>query len=211
MNCGTWTAIGVVTKEPVINETAFYSGLTNYGLPDGRYMFGTTMLGLIYLQRYKEEWEKKGENLSFEEMAQLAQKAKSFQVDLSSPLFQNSNLTVTEKIDCFFMEQGREGPATKGEYIRCILESLTDEYHNIIDALEKATGICYSKIYMGGGGTKNSLLLNLLQKKTKKEIRCTDSEVTVLGNFLSQLVAAGEIEKEEVASLSKKISCFENN
>ncbi len=197
MNCGTWTAIGVVVEEPVINPKAFSLGLTNYGLPDGRYMFGAVLLGLYYLQRCREEWELQGEVLSFEKMTEMGALADVFYVDLNHSLLQDGTRPVTQRIDLYFEEMGQKGPSSKGEYIRCILESLTDEYRRIIRDLEMAAGVRCSEICMGGGGIKNSLLVELLQRKTGKEVRRTSAEVTILGNLLSQLTAAGEIKEED--------------
>ncbi len=210
MNCGTWTAIGVVVDEPVINREAFSLGLTNYGLPDGRYMFGTVLLGLFYLQKCKEEWELQGDPISFEKMTELGSAAQKFHVDLNHPILQDSSRPVTNRIDQYFFEKGLKGPAAKGEYIRCIIESLTDEYRRIVEALETASGIQYSGICMGGGGIKNSLLVKLLQRKTGKKVNCMTAEVTVLGNLLSQLAAAGEIKRGELKDFVSRALSMEH-
>ena len=211
MNCGTWTAIGAVADEPVINREAFRLGLTNYGLPDGRYMFGTVLLGLFYLQQCKAEWERQGEVISFEKMTKLGEEAEEFHADLNHPVWRDSSISVTRRMDQYFAEVGKKGPSSKGEYIRCILESLTDEYERIIEALEKASGVRYPGICMGGGGIKNSLLVELLKRKTGKEIRCMASEATILGNLISQLVAVGEVKKEELADFINTALVLEDN
>lgn len=201
MNCGTWTSISIVVDEPIINKTAFSCGLTNYGLPDGTYMFGTVMLGLFYLQECKEEWAAEGKDYSYETLTRMAMDARGFNMDLDDPVFAEDQSLVTRRIQAYFARRGMEAPQTTGEYVHCIIKSLVLKYKRTIELLETATGCCFEKIYMGGGGTKSELLLSLMGQIIGKEIICSASEITVMGNLLSQLIALDEIHADDAGQI----------
>lgn len=201
MNCGTWTSISVVVDAPIVNERAFSCGLTNYGLPDGTYMFGTVMLGLFYLQELKGEWAAGGKDYSYETLTRMAMDSRSFSMDLDDPVFTEDQGPVTRRIQTYFAGRGMEAPRTTGEYVHCILKSLVLKYKKTIELLEIATGCCFEKIYMGGGGTKSELLLSLMRQIINKDIICGASEMTVMGNLLSQLIALDEISADDAGQV----------
>lgn len=201
MNCGTWISVGVAVDAPVANDIAFARGLTNYGLPDGRYMLGGVMLGMFYLQKCKEEWAEQGEEIGFAELAELAGQSESPCVDLDDPVFQSTEESVLKRITTYFVERGMRPPATKGEIARCILNSLSAKCARLIRNLEETTGNVYGGIYIGGGGIKNKTFCQCLQQASKKDVVCVAPEITVLGNLLSQLIAQREIRAEEGGDL----------
>lgn len=202
MNCGTWISIAIVCKEPIINETAYQSGLTNYGLPDGKYMFGKVMLGLFYLRQCRDEWRQQGHEVDYAEMGRMAITAESdWILDLDDPSFQSTQSSILERISTYFQLRGQCGPISIGEITRCILESLAVRCAVVIREIEAATECSYDSVYMGGGGIQEKLLCEFIAKKTGKRVECVDVEVTVMGNILSQLVAQNEIMPEDAAQI----------
>lgn len=197
MNCGTWTSLSIVVEKPIIHREAFSCGLTNYGLPNGKYMFGTVMLGMFYLQECKAEWERMGNSYSYEELTRMAAKSRVFCMDLDDAILSENSYTMTQRIALYFTRRHREAPATTGEYVRCIIESLVLKYSKIIKLLEGAAGRRIHAVYLGGGGIKSTLLRQRMQEELGKEIICVTSEVTVVGNLLSQLIALGELTESD--------------
>lgn len=201
MNCGTWTSISVVSEKPVTSREAIDSGLTNYGLPDGTYMFGKVMLGLFYLQKCRAEWARRDREYSYPELSALAAQAKRYVLDLDDPVFGGTEESILDRITVYFTSRSQSAPVTIGEFARCILESLAVRYAKIIRAIEQTTGETYGQIHMGGGGIQDRLLCEMIRRETGKELCFVATEVTAVGNLLSQLIAQKDIRAEEAASL----------
>ena len=77
--------------------------------------------------------------------------------------------------------------ATVGDYFRCAYRSLALSYKQAIDELEINTGIRYEKLYIVGGGAKNSFLNRLTEETTKKQVIALPIEATALGNLKKQM------------------------
>ncbi|HEX4425701.1 MAG TPA: FGGY-family carbohydrate kinase, partial [Terriglobales bacterium] len=73
-----------------------------------------------------------------------------------------------------------------------IFHSLASRYADVVRDLSKITGKRLKKIYIVGGGSKNSFLNGLTSKATGLEISIGSTESATLGNFAIQLaVLAG--------------------
>ena len=165
MNCGTWTSISVVTDNPLTNHAAFESGLTNYGLPDGTYMFGKVMLGLFYLQKCRSEWAAYEREYSYSELSVLAREADCYVLDMEDPVFSSTEGSILERISEYFRKRMLKAPATIGEFARCIIESLVVQYQEIIRTIESITETNYRQIHIGGGEFRTACFANAYRLK----------------------------------------------
>lgn len=89
---------------------------------------------------------------------------------------------------------GQEVPNSKGETVRCVLESLAFRYRETLESIEKLTGRKIEAIHIIGGGTQNELLCQMAADATGKRVLAGPVEATALGNMVVQLMALGEIE-----------------
>ena len=76
ISCGTWSLVGIESDKPVITDEAFESGLTNEGCFDGKYRLLQNTTGMWIIQELQRDWRSQGEEVSFAEMVQLAEKSK---------------------------------------------------------------------------------------------------------------------------------------
>lgn len=74
-----------------------------------------------------------------------------------------------------------------GDYFRCAYRSLAVSYRQAIDELEANTGEKYEKLYIVGGGAKNTFLNRLTAEATGKEVLALPIEATALGNLKIQM------------------------
>ena len=59
--------------------------------------------------------------------------------------------------------------------------------------MEQSTGIVCHKLYIVGGGAKNSFLNKLTEKSTGKQIIALPIEATAVGNIKVQMISEKEI------------------
>ena len=79
------------------------------------------------------------------------------------------------------------------EILRCVYDSLAREFSSTLADIEKITGKSYNKIYMFGGGTKDSLLCQLTADASGRTVVAGPTEATSIGNALCAFVGSGAI------------------
>lgn len=194
ISTGTWALFGTELTSPVINEEAYKAGLTNEGGHSGTVTFLKNIMGMWLFQELKRDFEAKGTPLSYNEMEKLAEKA------LESSSFINPNDEsfaqpgdIVRKIHNYIEKTGQSPLADKASVIRCVYDSLAAEFARTARDIEKITGRSYGKIYMFGGGTKDSLICRLTAKASGKTVIAGPTEATSIGNGLCAFVGAGVI------------------
>ena len=81
-----------------------------------------------------------------------------------------------------------------------ILHSLAARYREIVSSLAQITGKKLRRIYIVGGGSRNTLLNRLTEAATGLEVRCGAVESATIGNFAVQLAALEDPRPEGVAA-----------
>ena len=74
-----------------------------------------------------------------------------------------------------------------GAKFACAYKSLAQSYKQAIDELESNTGTKYEKLYIVGGGAKNTFLNRLTEEATGKKVIALPIEATALGNIKIQM------------------------
>ncbi len=194
LSSGTWSLLGVLTENPVLTEEALVNDFTNEGGVDGKILFMRNITGLWLLQRLMNEWEKE-EKQSYEVLLSEASKAVPFRsiVDSDDEIF--SNPPDMSQAICEFCEIKRQPiPRTKGEYVRCVLESLALKYSAVMQRLKQSTGKSIEKVYIVGGGSQNTLLNQMIADALDMEVIVGLTEATAIGNIMQQAIADGYVE-----------------
>lgn len=192
ISLGTWGLIGMELEEPVISIEAFNQGFTNEATSERTIRFQKNATGFWILQRLRKEWQ--NTSLTFEEELRAYREAPAFQaiINPEDELFFNP-VSMQQAVRQFCAQTEQQAPQTKGEFIRCFSESLALCYAVVIEEMEQLTGHKSETIYIGGGGTQNELLCQLIANATAKRVVAGPVEASSIGNGLSQLRALGEI------------------
>ncbi len=187
LSSGTWSLIGVESKQPIINDAALAGNFTNEGGVNDKIRFLKNVAGLWLVQRCKADWDKNGAHFSFAELTTLAEKAGPAQcfIDPDDPRFTNP-VSMPEAIAEYCRETDQPVPQTKGEYIRCALESLAQRYKDVITHLNAFLPRPLKRLHIVGGGSKNNLLNRLTAESTGLEIIAGPAEATAMGNLMIQ-------------------------
>ncbi len=196
LSCGTWSLLGVELDKPEISQEALDHSFTNEGGVAGKIRFLRNCTGLWLLQRTRLRWQQEGDELSYAEIARLAEKAadSAFQsvVDPDDPAFGNP-ADMPAAIADYCRRTGQDVPKSKGEFARCILESLAFKYRSIIAKINSMSEEPVERLHIVGGGSQNELLCQLTADACGIPVVAGPVEATALGNLLMQAVAAGKV------------------
>ncbi|MDD2706827.1 MAG: rhamnulokinase [Verrucomicrobiae bacterium] len=194
LSCGTWSLLGVELPEPMINERSLAAGFTNEAGFGNTIRFLKNIVGLWILQECRRHWEKQGEVLDYAQLTRMAGEARPFAA-LINPADERFNKAgeMPGRIDAFCRESGQTPPQTKGEYARCILESLALEYRRVVEVLEGLVGYSIETLHLVGGGSKNRLLCQFTADALGCPVVSGPDEATALGNCLIQAQCLGQV------------------
>lgn len=198
LSSGTWSLLGVETDEAIISNEVYHSSFSNEGSVQGGYRLLKNIMGMALIQQCRREWlveeNLDSEELSWSSVASLAEQEQPFQslIDPDSPdFFLLDNMQ--HKIRSLCRKTNQPSPERKGEFTRCIYESLALKYRWGIEKLEKINGEPIELLHIVGGGANNKLLNQFTANAIGKPVIAGPTESACMGNLLSQAIAMGEL------------------
>ena len=81
---------------------------------------------------------------------------------------------------------------------------MAEAFAESIRKYEKAAGHSCSRLNIVGGGSRNRLLSQMIADASEKPVRTGPQEATAMGNVLTQLEGAGELNHEESLEIMRK-------
>lgn len=188
LSSGTWSLMGIESKEPIIDERSFAMNFTNEGGVEGTVRVLKNICGMWLLERCRAEWPE----TSYSEIAAAAEQAEPFRsvINPDAPCFANP-LSMTEAIADYCRRTGQPVPESVGQYARCIFESLALRYRQVIEMLKTLSPHPIEKLYVIGGGARNEMLNRFTADATGIPVETGSSESTALGNVMMQAKHAG--------------------
>jgi rhamnulokinase len=84
-------------------------------------------------------------------------------------------------------------PRDAGEFARALFEGLALSYRMVLGSLEALTNRSLSTIRIVGGGSRNTLLSQMVADACNRVVVAGPAEATVLGNVMMQAIATGQI------------------
>lgn len=177
ISSGTWSLLGITVDEPILTPEACDAGFTNEGGANGKITFLSNITGLWILQQLAKEWQTNDWTALTNE-ARKATHVPLIDVD-------DSTFTAPDSMQqAIFKAVGHE--LTRGESVRCVLESLAQRYATAISNLNKMLPYPVRRLHIIGGGSQNTLLNELTAKTTGLTVTTGDVEATAIGNILCQ-------------------------
>lgn len=200
LSSGTWSLLGAELPAPVINAQSLDLNVTNEGGVGGTIRFLKNIIGLWIVQECRRTWQLQGESLSYDDITRLASEAAPFRslIDPDWPEFLKPGDMPARMVE--FCRLTRQPiPETRGQFIRCALESLALKYRKTLESLEGVLGCRLDPLHIVGGGTKNKLLNQFAANAVARRVVTGPVEATAIGNILVQAVALGELSSLEEA------------
>lgn len=211
LSSGTWSLLGVENEAPITTEESRLQNFTNEGGYQQRYRFLKNIMGLWMIQSIRRELngvdyvEGKGagrtkadQTVGFGDLADMAREderlsggAPVAHVNVNDERFLAPE-SMIEEVRAACEESGQEPPATTGQLMRCVYESLTRCYATAIENLSQITGKAYTSINVVGGGCQDSYLNDLTARTCGMPVYAGPIEGTSLGNLVVQMIQGGE-------------------
>ena len=215
LSSGTWSLLGIELPEPILTEEARQAEFTNEGGVGGRIRFLQNITGLWILQRLMAEWKERGEEQTFGELLPAAAQASiSNIIPVADAAFTNPP-SMEKAISDYCKQSNQPVPQTKGEFVRCLFQSLAKKYKDAIEGVNGLLPESLKRLHIIGGGSQNGLLNQFTADALGIPVWAGPVEATAMGNILVQAMAAGEVadlaELREVVRRSVTPKVFEPN
>ncbi len=198
LSCGTWSLLGIESECPIINEKSYRYNFTNEGGVGGKIRFLKNINGLWIIQELKKSLEKRGVNLDFPQISELAAEARNahFTINPGDKLFLFPS-DMVEAIQKYCLQTGQGKPEEVGELARAAYNGLTKQYKETIECIEEITGKRIETINLVGGGVRDKFHCELTAIVTGRKVIAGPIEAAVLGNTIVQLIALGYVNNLE--------------
>lgn len=198
LSSGTWSILGAVVPEPVINAKSLEYNFTNEGGVNNTFRLCKNVMGLWILQECRREWMRQGQEVSYADLVAQAEHAPALRslIDPDDDLFFRPG-DMPARIAEFCKRTNQPVPETSGEFTRCALESLALKYRFQLERLETLLGRQLEGVHILGGGSQNTLLCQFTADATGKVVNAGPVEATTLGNVVMQMLALGQISSLE--------------
>ncbi len=193
LSSGTWSLIGRELRAPMVTEDSYRAGFSNEQGLDGTTRFLKNIAGMWLLQECKRNWDAQGNVLTYAELVAQAREARETMLldpdaeDFAKPC------DMPAAIAAYAARTGQTIPASPGEFVRAVLESLALKYRLLVDQLRAWMPDLPDTLHIVGGGSQNVLLNQMAADATGLRVVAGPVEATAAGNILAQLMAVGEI------------------
>ena len=194
LSSGTWSLMGIETKQPIISEESFRHNFTNEGGVEGTTRFLKNICGMWILEQCRKEWEREGKAYTYPQIVEMAYSAEPFTtfINPDDSSFANPQ-SMLKAIEAFCLRTGQSAPQNDAQIIRTIFESLALRYREVLDILEEMSPFAIEVLHIIGGGSKNRLLNQFTANAIGKRIVAGPSEATAIGNVMMQARGAGVV------------------
>ncbi len=194
ISCGTWALLGAEIDAPILTEEAGEAPFTNEGGLNKKIRFLTNIMGTWLFQETRRIWREQGRDLSFAELNRTAKSAEGLRFFINP----NDNIFFTPgdmpaKVAAFCREHGQGEIPDDGALLRCIYDSLALCFRSKLEKLQELLGVKYECLNIVGGGTQDTLLMQLTADCLGIPVIAGPVEATAIGNILAQAIADNDV------------------
>lgn len=180
VSSGTWSLLGVKTQKPITDKGSMEANYSNEG-GVGYNRYQKNIMGMWLVNELRRDLCPEKDFGLIVHQAMVSKFDKTVNAD--SPEF-----LAPKSMKAAFDEALGETGLEVGDYFRCAYLSLAQSYRKAIVELEANTGKRYEKLYIVGGGAKNTFLNKLTEEATGKQVIALPIEATAIGNLKIQLM-----------------------
>ena len=214
LSSGTWSLMGIETRDAIINEDSYQRNFTNEGGIEGTSRFLKNICGMWIYERCRKEWA--NAPTSHAELQAEAMKQPAFRslINPDNEAFANPASMVAAIRD-YCQATGQHVPGGHAEICRCIFDSLALRYRQVFGYLKEMAGFPIKALHIIGGGSRNNYLNQFTADSLDVQVLAGPQESTALGNIMLQAKASGEVkdiwEMRRIIAGSLALKRFEPN
>ena len=180
ISSGTWSLLGIKSKEPIISEKSLKANYTNEG-GVGYIRFLKNIMGMWINNKARLDSKLTQEYID-KHINDVDYKV-TFDVNHPSLLAPDNMKTAILNL------LSKCPPINDLELFASIYRSMAESYKLAIEELEDITNKQFDKVVIIGGGAKNKYLNKLVEEFTGKKVIAMPIEATALGNIKIQMKA----------------------
>lgn len=203
LSCGTWSILGAMIDAPITIPQCRQLGFTNEYTVGGWYI-GCNILGLWLVQELRRRWDTPDDPWDYNRITTEAEAAAGgILLDVADDSLM-SPPDMEKAILALVRNSGQSEPATRGELLRCVLESLALEYAMRFDAVGQLKSQRPDTLYIVGGGIHNKQLCQFTANSCGLTVHAGADQCTAMGNALTQALALGILKnKQEIRDVMR--------
>ena len=192
LSSGTWSLMGIETKDAIINDLSYERNFTNEGGIEGTTRFLKNICGMWLYERCRKEWPEEVRRLSHPELQGSAMQVEAFRsiINPDDSLFANPD-SMIGAIQQYCRNTNQPVPETPAEICRCIFDSLALRYKQVFQWLQEFAPFRLDVLHIIGGGSLNKYLNQFTANATGATVLAGPQEGTAIGNIMLQAKAAG--------------------
>ena len=202
LSSGTWSLMGIETKDAIISDLSYERNFTNEGGIEGTTRFLKNICGMWLYERCRLEWPEEVRKLSHPELQGQAMTVEAFRslINPDDPAFAAPS-SMIGAIQQYCRDTNQPVPETPAEICRCIFDSLALRYRQVFSWLQEfclSTGkpsgtgaAAIPVLHIIGGGSLNKYLNQFTANSTGATVLAGPQECTAIGNIMLQAKAAG--------------------
>lgn len=187
LSSGTWSLMGIVSKEPIISERSRELNFTNEGGIDGTTRVLKNCTGMWILEQCRKEWTTMGKEYGYDDIMKMCKEpgvATIFNTD--DDVFANPD-SMLDTIKNYCESHNLIAPKTDADIVKSIFHSLANRYGEVFIQLQELSPFNIERLYIIGGGARNTLLNNLTEEVLGIKVIAGPTEATALGNVKVQM------------------------
>lgn len=194
LSSGTWSLMGIETKDAVITGRSFALNFTNEGGIDNTTRFLKNICGMWIYERCRKEW-KEAEGMGHAELQAAAMKCEPFRsvINPDDELFANPD-SMVDAINEYCRRTGQPVPEGYAQTCRCIFDSLALRYRQVFTWLKEFADFDIDVLHIIGGGSLNNYLNQFTANSCGVKVLAGPQEGTAIGNIMLQAKAAGIVD-----------------
>ena len=194
LSSGTWSLMGIETKDAIINDLSYERNFTNEGGIEGTTRFLKNICGMWLYERCRQEWPEEVRQLSHPELQGQAMTVEPFRsiINPDDQVFA-APTSMIKAIQEYCRNTHQPVPETPAEICRCIFDSLALRYRQVFQWMQEFAPFKLEVLHIIGGGSLNKYLNQFTANSTGATVLAGPQECTAIGNIMLQAKAAGRV------------------
>ena len=195
LSSGTWSLMGIESKEPIINAQSYERNFTNEGGIEGTTRFLKNICGMWLYERCRKEWKEAADgpaDLAHLSLQKAAMQSEPFRciINPDDAVFANPS-SMLQAIRDYCLRTRQPVPETPAQVCRCIFDSLALRYRQVFGWLREFASFPIEVLHIIGGGSQNSYLNQFTADALGIKVLAGPQECTAIGNIMLQAKATG--------------------
>ncbi|MBR1503964.1 MAG: rhamnulokinase [Prevotella sp.] len=199
LSSGTWSLMGIETKDAIINDLSYERNFTNEGGIEGTTRFLKNICGMWLYERCRKEWasskvetDLQAAAMSHPELQGSAMQVEGFRsiINPDDPLFANPS-SMIDAIQQYCRKTNQKVPQSPAEICRCIFDSLALRYRQVFQWMQEFAPFKLEVLHIIGGGSLNKYLNQFTANATGATVLAGPQEGTAIGNIMLQAKSSG--------------------